>query len=94
LSEDEIHEKWAVWVTEVISNDIFKLRVYQRMWRELVDIAHSNSDIPNPQPFLRWITELYGVFIAIGIRRQADSSSGVINLSRLLSDISWPTRPS
>jgi hypothetical protein len=87
LSEDEIHERWAFWVTEVISNDIFKLRAYQKMWKELVEIAQSNSDIPNPQPFLRWITELYGVFIAIGIRRQADSSPDVINMHRLLSEI-------
>jgi hypothetical protein len=87
LSKDDIHQKWTVWVTEVIANDIFKLRVYQRRWKELVDIAQSNPDIPDPQPFLRWITELYGVFIAIGIRRQADSSRDVINMHRLLRDI-------
>lgn len=81
---------WEDWI-ERIWLDVCWLRDTESVWNELIDMVETNPEIPEPGPFLDWIRDLYAVFVAVGIRRQADPGNenfaDVVTLRRLLDDI-------
>jgi hypothetical protein len=83
VHDEQLYQRWTGWL-EVIAGDVFRLRHSQRMWSELVDIVKANQDIPEPWHVMGWIKNMYGAYLAVGIRAQADTQSNVICLARLL----------
>jgi hypothetical protein len=82
----ELHERWGRWLRRSY-DDIVLLHGYQAQWDELVDVVDSNRHIPQPNHVMDFVRDLYGVTIAVGIRRQADKSDDVANLRRLINDV-------
>lgn len=82
----ELHERWARWLQRSY-DDVVLLHGYQAQWDELVDVVESNPHIPVPNHVMDFVRDLYGVTIAVGIRRQADKSDDVANLRRLINDV-------
>jgi hypothetical protein len=86
LNDDQLHQRWVGWL-DIIAGDVFRLRNSQQMWIELVEIVRANPEIPEPGHIMGWIKNMYGAYIAVGIRAQADTQSNVICLARLLRGI-------
>ena len=84
----ELIEPWERWLTRAY-NEVVVLRDYEASWDELVDVVKANRAIPQPNHVMDFIRELYGVAVAVGIRRQsdADRQGRVANLRHVISDI-------
>lgn len=64
-----------------------QLQHYRDNWRELQAALDANPLIPQPNYVADWIREMYGLTIAVGIRRQGDRARDVITLRRLIDDV-------
>lgn len=83
---EELRERWTRWLRRAY-DDVVVLHDHQSSWDELVDAVEGNAGIPSPNHVMDFIRELYGIVIAVGIRRQADKGDDVANLRRLIDDI-------
>lgn len=83
---EELHERWERWLRRAY-DDVVVLHGHQSSWDELVQAVNRNTAIPVPNHVMDFIHELYGIVIAVGIRRQADKGDDVANLRRLIDDI-------
>jgi hypothetical protein len=84
----ELVERWERWLTRAYS-EVVVLRDYEASWDDLVDVVEANRAIPQPNHVMDFIRELYGIAVAVGIRRQsdADRQGRVANLRHVISDI-------
>jgi hypothetical protein len=82
----ELRERWDRWLQRAY-DDVVVLHGHQASWDELVQAVEGNDAIPTPNHVMDYIHELYGIVIAVGIRRQADKGDDVANLRRLIDDI-------
>jgi hypothetical protein len=79
-------EKWAGWV-DVLFQHLVQLHDDRAMWNELLEIVRSNTNIPDPWPFLDWISHLWATTMSVGIRRLDDTNPKSISLARLITEV-------
>lgn len=84
--EEELRQRWSRWL-ERAQEEIVIMHDHQASWDDLVDIVEGNPYIPAPNHVMDFIRDLYGIVIAVGVRRQADKSEDVANLRRLMNEI-------
>lgn len=82
----EIRERWARWL-DAIYDDVLTLRLYQANWVEMREVLEANPSIPQPNHVADWIYDLYGIVMAVGVRRQGDRGEDVATLGRLIDDV-------
>jgi hypothetical protein len=77
---------WLQWL-EAIEKDIWALDADRAIWREMVRIVRANPQIPRPDTVMDWITRMFVVGAASGVRRQVDRGPDVVTLRKLLESI-------
>jgi len=86
MDDDKLFMKWDGWL-EKIQADIRGLLVSQDIFLEVQKIIRANPRIHTPSLFYKWMAEVYGNNVAVGIRRQQDSDRESVTLRRLLEEI-------
>jgi hypothetical protein len=77
-------EKWLRWVDGPIKNEILTMNLHRSCYRELVDLAQKKA-LPDSY-FWEYLQDTYSTTQAIAIRRQAETSSRVRTLGRLIAE--------
>jgi len=86
---DSRYDKWCGWLEE-INGEIITICWYRTVWRTLVDMVQDNPEIP-PSHVFGYLAGTYTASQASAVRRQAEVSSRVISLGRLLRELgSYP----
>lgn len=81
----EFVARWQRWLTRAY-NEVVVLRDYEASCDDLVKVVEANRAIPQPNYVMDYIRELYGIAVAVGIRRQsdADRQGRVANLRHVM----------
>ncbi|WP_285117273.1 hypothetical protein [Leifsonia sp. fls2-241-R2A-40a] len=69
---------------ERITNEVMVLGRYRVTWRTVNDLAEDSAAIQDQPYFVQWVSELYGMTMALGVRKMADRSSDAASLFNLL----------
>ncbi len=77
--------KWRRWCDEQIRPDVYTIYLHRHVFREVGTITRAR-DLP-PSYFFDYLGETYATTQMIAVRRQADTSSRVCTLGRLLKEI-------
>ncbi|MHB8671751.1 MAG: hypothetical protein ACYDAD_14525 [Acidimicrobiales bacterium] len=77
---------WTGWIDQV-ARDVMLLRAHQLRWEELLDVVQTNQGLPKDNAPLRWIAELYGAAMVVGLRRQTDRRRDIVSITRIMHGI-------
>lgn len=77
------YERAMKWLKE-LTDDVLRLRLDERVWREVQEIIASNPKLHIPSEFYRWMRDMYVSGIAMGIRRLTDDDTRAVSLLRFL----------
>ncbi len=82
----DLVERWERWLTRAYA-EVVVLRDYEASWDDLDDAVKANRAIPQPNHVMDFIQQLFGIAVAVGIRRQSDADRRAANLRRVISEI-------
>lgn len=83
---DALFAKWTEWLARV-EEDVYRLHANHRVWKDLIEIIDSNSDIPESDFIRGWITRQHMEAMVFGIRRQTEVKDEVVTIASLLEAI-------
>jgi hypothetical protein len=83
---DDRWRQWQEWY-EVAHNEVMTLFHHRHVWKSLVALLNANPAIEHHSVINDWLTRGYSQTIAVGIRRQCDSSRRRPTLGCLLSEM-------
>jgi hypothetical protein len=79
-------DKWHRWLDGRILDEINGMGFMRVVYRNVTEIVTENDDLPN-SAFWDYFRETYAISQSIAVRRQAESSSRVHTLGRLIREI-------
>ena len=86
IDDETQRDRWSRLLDRAYS-DIVVLHDYQASWDELVAVVDDNPYIPAPNHVMDFVRDLYGIVVAVGVRRQVDRNGDVAGLARLIDEI-------
>lgn len=85
---DPVVAKWIRWIEGPLVDDVVALHFRRQIWRGINDMAKATPGVGDyPSAFWDYNRDCYVVTQAIGIRRLADMSRGVISLAKLIDEM-------
>jgi hypothetical protein len=79
--------KWQRWQRQ-IEHELISLLGSRQIYKSYGEIVTKNEAVQKGGPlFHNWIVDNYVTYVAMAIRRQADTDSDSVSLARLISDI-------
>ena len=79
-------EKWLRWLEDEIQPEVMTMNLHRHVFREVGEIIDRNGSLP-PSYWFEFSSDTYATTQAVAIRRQAEVSTRVVSLGRLLQEI-------
>jgi hypothetical protein len=79
-------EKWLRWCEDEIRPEVLLMYLQRDVFRTVGKTVEDNTSLP-PSYYFDYLRDTYATTQAVGIRRQAETRSGVITLGRLITEI-------
>lgn len=92
---DPVVAKWVRWIEGPLVDDVVALHFRRQIWRGINGMATATPGVGDyPSAFWDYNRDCYVVTQAIGIRRLADMSRGVISLAKLIDEMKTAAKAS
>jgi hypothetical protein len=78
--------KWRRWLEDEIQPEVMTINLHRFVFREVGDIIDRAGSLP-PSYWFEFSSETYATTQAVAIRRQAEVSTRVVSLGRLIAEI-------
>ncbi len=83
---DSKRDKWLRWFDDPIFPEISAMYLHRHAFRVIRDMVESNKSLP-PSYFFEYVEDTYAVTQSVAVRRQAECTSRVTTLGRLIREV-------